>query len=538
MILLIDNYDSFVFNIKTMLMQLTNDEIAVYRNDKITIDEIKRLNPSAIILSPGPKHPKDSGICLEIFKAKLAVPVLGICLGHQALGFSFGAKIKRLDEVAHAVSSQITLIKQNELFSEFPKTLSVMRYHSLEVTNLPDELEALAYTDDNVLMAMRHKNLPYYGVQFHPESYFSEYGLKIFENFLKLKGASKVQESAPKLTHFISKLQDNQGLDTDDFAKICQIIASREYEAVQLGALLVLITEKSLDERSLSALVSNILKYSQTFNDESEMIDIVGTGGDGFKSINVSTTTAFILAALGVKVAKHGNRAISSASGSSDVLVALKIPAFKSISEQIRVLDEQRLTFFHAPFFHSLVGEVKEVRQKLGVRTVFNVLGPLLHPNLSLKYQLMGNYHAPVHKLLAEVLRNLGRKHALVVRGNDGMDEISICDETTIYELKDGEIFTYSVSPEQFGFKRAFHSEIVGGNAEDNAKILLNTLSGKQKGAKFDIVVLNAMFALYTANLVATPAQAKDIVLEAIHSGKVIDFFNAYQQRVQEYGKA
>lgn len=538
MILLIDNYDSFVFNIKTMLNQLTNDEIAVYRNDKITLDEIKRLSPNAIILSPGPKHPKDSGICLEIFKARLNVPVLGICLGHQALGLCFGAKIQRLKEVAHATSSQISLIAQSELFREFPKDFSVMRYHSLEVVDLPRELEALAYTKDKVLMAMRHKDLPYFGVQFHPESYFSEYGLKIFENFLKFKGqtSQKVSEK-PTLTSFITKLQDNQGLNTDDFAQICQIIASREYEAVQLGALLVLITEKSLDERSLSALVSNILKYSQTFNDESEMIDIVGTGGDGFKSINVSTTTAFILGALGVKVAKHGNRAISSASGSSDVLSALKIPAFDSIAKQVKVLDEQGLTFFHAPFFHSLVGEVKEVRAKLGVRTVFNVLGPLLHPNLSLKYQLMGNYHAPVHRLLIEVLRNLGRKHALVVRGNDGMDEISICDETSIYELKDGQIFNYTISPEQFGFKRAFHSEIVGGDAKQNAKILLDTLSGKQKGAKFDIVVLNAMFALYTANRVPTPAQAKDIVLEAIYSGKVIDFFNAYQSKVQGYDK-
>lgn len=538
MILLIDNYDSFVFNIKTMLNQLTNDEIAVYRNDKITLDEIKRLSPNAIILSPGPKHPKDSGICLEIFKARLNVPVLGICLGHQALGLCFGAKIQRLKEVAHATSSQISLIAQSELFREFPKDFSVMRYHSLEVVDLPSELEALAYTKDKVLMAMRHKDLPYFGVQFHPESYFSEYGLKIFENFLKFKGQTSQKASEkPTLTSFITKLQDNQGLNTDDFAQICQIIASREYEAVQLGALLVLITEKSLDERSLSALVSNILKYSQTFNDESEMIDIVGTGGDGFKSINVSTTTAFILGALGVKVAKHGNRAISSASGSSDVLSALKIPAFDSIAKQVKVLDEQGLTFFHAPFFHSLVGEVKEVRAKLGVRTVFNVLGPLLHPNLSLKYQLMGNYHAPVHRLLIEVLRNLGRKHALVVRGNDGMDEISICDETSIYELKDGQIFNYTISPEQFGFKRAFHSEIVGGDAKQNAKILLDTLSGKQKGAKFDIVVLNAMFALYTANRVPTPAQAKDIVLEAIHSGKVIDFFNAYQSKVQGYDK-
>lgn len=538
MILLIDNYDSFVFNIKTMLNQLTNDEIAVYRNDKITLDEIKRLSPNAIILSPGPKHPKDSGICLEIFKARLNVPVLGICLGHQALGLCFGAKIQRLKEVAHATSSQISLIAQSELFREFPKDFSVMRYHSLEVVDLPSELEALAYTKDKVLMAMRHKDLPYFGVQFHPESYFSEYGLKIFENFLKFKGQTSQKASEkPTLTSFITKLQDNQGLNTDDFAQICQIIASREYEAVQLGALLVLITEKSLDERSLSALVSNILKYSQTFNDESEMIDIVGTGGDGFKSINISTTTAFILGALGVKVAKHGNRAISSASGSSDVLSALKIPAFDSIAKQVKVLDEQGLTFFHAPFFHSLVGEVKEVRAKLGVRTVFNVLGPLLHPNLSLKYQLMGNYHAPVHRLLIEVLRNLGRKHALVVRGNDGMDEISICDETSIYELKDGQIFNYTISPEQFGFKRAFHSEIVGGDAKQNAKILLDTLSGKQKGAKFDIVVLNAMFALYTANRVPTPAQAKDIVLEAIHSGKVIDFFNAYQSKVQGYDK-
>ena len=538
MILLIDNYDSFVFNIKTMLNQLTNDEIAVYRNDKITLDEIKRLSPNAIILSPGPKHPKDSGVCLEIFKARLNVPVLGICLGHQALGLCFGAKIQRLKEVAHATSSQISLIAQSELFREFPKDFSVMRYHSLEVVDLPSELEALAYTKDKVLMAMRHKDLPYFGVQFHPESYFSEYGLKIFENFLKFKGqASQKASEKPTLTGFITKLQDNQGLNTDDFAQICQIIASREYEAVQLGALLVLITEKSLDERSLSALVSNILKYSQTFNDESEMIDIVGTGGDGFKSINISTTTAFILGALGVKVAKHGNRAISSASGSSDVLSALKIPAFDSITKQVKVLDEQGLTFFHAPFFHSLVGEVKEVRAKLGVRTVFNVLGPLLHPNLSLKYQLMGNYHAPVHRLLIEVLRNLGRKHALVVRGNDGMDEISICDETSIYELKDGQIFNYTISPEQFGFKRAFHSEIVGGDAKQNAKILLDTLSGKQKGAKFDIVVLNAMFALYTANRVPTPAAAKDIVLEAIHSGKVIDFFNAYQSKVQGYDK-
>lgn len=537
MILLIDNYDSFVFNIRAMLLGLTNDEILVVRNDKITLDEIKRLSPSSIILSPGPKHPKDSGVCLDIFRAKLDVPVLGICLGHQALGYCFNAKIKRLDKVAHAVSSRIKLVGESVIFRDFPREFSVMRYHSLQVCELSSELEALAFSEDGVLMAMKHRKFNYYGVQFHPESYFSEYGLKIFENFLSLQGLKKPKFTPPNLAHFINKLQDNERLDDEDFAQICKIIASKDYEAVQLGALLVLITEKSLDEHSLSALVSNVLKYSQTFNDSSEMLDIVGTGGDGFKSINISTTTAFIMAALGVKVAKHGNRAVSSASGSSDVLAALGIPAFDSVAKQVKVLNETGLTFFHAPFFHSLVGEVKDVRSKLGVRTVFNVLGPLLHPNLSLKYQLMGNYHAPVHRLLAEVLRNLGRKHALVARGNEGLDELSICNETSIYELKDGEILHYSVSPEQFGFKRAMIDEIRGGDAKANAKTLLDTLCGKQQGAKFDIVVLNAMFALYTANRAKSPSQAKEIVLDAINSGKVMEFFEKFRAFVQKFDK-
>ena len=304
---------------------------------------------------------------------------------------------------------------------------------------------------------------------------------------------------------------------------------SKEYEPLQIAALLILITEKSLNQKSLSAFVQNILRYSKTFSDESEMIDICGTGGDGFKSINVSTAVAFILASLGVKVAKHGNRAVSSSSGSSDVLEALQIPVPASLEEGLKLLEEKNLNFFHAPFFHPLVGELREIRSKLGVRTVFNVLGPLLHPNLKLKYQLMGNYHAPVHRLLAEVLKSLGRKHALVVRGNDGMDELSICDESKIIELKDNEIYEYNIAPEQFGFKRAFHSEILGSSPENNAKDLELILSAKLKGAKFDIVVLNAMFALYTANKAASPLQAKDVILEALNSGLVYEFFKAYQ---------
>ncbi|MBS4268392.1 anthranilate phosphoribosyltransferase [Campylobacter vulpis] len=527
MILLIDNYDSFVYNVKLMLEKLSDDEIKVVRNDKINLNEIKALNPSHIILSPGPKHPKDSGICLEIFKERLEIPVLGICLGHQALGLSFNAKIKRLENIAHAKNSTLNIEKESILFKNLPKSFKIMRYHSLEVVELSENLEALSYSEDGILMAIKHKNLPYFGIQFHPESYFSEYGLQIFSNFLNAH--KKEDKKERNLSPYLHKLSEDIALESEDFKHICEFIMSKEYEPLQIAALLILITEKSLNQKSLSAFVQNILRYSKTFSDESEMIDICGTGGDGFKSINVSTAVAFILAALGVKVAKHGNRAISSSSGSSDVLEALQIPAPPSLEEGLKLLEKKNFNFFHAPFFHPLVGELIEIRSKLGVRTVFNVLGPLLHPNLKLKYRLMGNYHAPVHRLLAEVLKALGRKHALVVRGNDGMDELSICDESKIIELKNNEIYEYNIAPEQFGFKRAFYSEILGSSPENNAKDLELILSAKLKGAKFDIVVLNAMFALYTANKAQSPLAAKDIVLEALYSGRVYEYFKAYQ---------
>ena len=294
---------------------------------------------------------------------------------------------------------------------------------------------------------------------------------------------------------------------------------------VQLGALLVLISEKSLYPESLTAFVRNILAYSTTFADESPMIDLCGTGGDGLKTINISTTVAFIVAAMGVKVAKHGNRSVTSQSGSSDVLGQLGVPLENNLLTQLEHLQKEHLAFFHAPFFHSLVGEVKEVRQRLGIRTVFNVLGPLLHPNTKLKYQLVGLYHEPVQRLYAETLQLLGRKHALVVRGNDGLDEITLCDETKIVEVKEGKILEYTIAPEMFGFKRAFHADIQGGTPEENAAILLRTLKGEEQSPKSDIVILNAMFALYTADFVKHPAEAKPLIEEAIRSGKVYEHY-------------
>ena len=543
MILMIDNYDSFVFNVEQYLKEMTDDEVITVRNDAITIDDIKKMNPSKIIFSPGPKHPKDSGICLEILNNtdELGnIPILGICLGHQAIGMNFGGEIKRLENPLHGKTSEITVLSENSvLFKNLPKKFKVMRYHSLYVDDIPETLEVTAKSEDGVAMAVEHKSKNIFGIQFHPESFFTEYGKNMIRNFLNIEVSETLQNNINSkntnkkgnfidMNKYLKKLQENIALTDTDFREICKIIDSKNYDIVQLGALLVLISEKSLYPESLTAFVKNILEYSTTFEDDSDMIDVCGTGGDGFKTINISTAVAFILGAMGVNVAKHGNRAISSKSGSSDVLDKLGVPLENSLANQIEKLHVKNLAFFHAPFFHKLVGEVREVRSRLGIRTVFNILGPLLHPNTKLKYQLVGLYHEPVHRLYAETLQLLGRKHALTVRGNDGLDEITICDDTKIIEVKGEQILEYTISPESFGFKRAFHSEIEGGTPEENAEILVKILKGEEKSAKFDIVILNAMFALYTADVVDHPAKAKDMVLEAIESGKVYEFFENY----------
>ena len=543
MILLIDNYDSFVFNVEQYLKELTNEEVKTVRNDEITLEGIRELNPDRIVLSPGPKHPKDSGICLEILKNIDNIPILGICLGHQAFGLVFEGKIERLEIPLHGKTSEITVTDKNSiLFKDMPEKFNVMRYHSLYVSeeNLPEDLAVTAKSNDGIIMALEHRTKSIYGVQFHPESFFTEYGKNIIRNFIVNTKKISSQDYNEKIEELerkkadevfkksLKKLQDNIPLGDNDFKEICEVINSKNYDIVQLGALLVLISEKSLYPESLTAFVKNILEYSTTFSDDTPMIDLCGTGGDGLKTINISTTVAFIVAAMGVKVAKHGNKSVTSKSGSSDVIDKLGLTMEKSLITQLNKLENSNLAFFHAPFFHKLVGEVREVRQRLGIRTVFNVLGPLLHPNRKLKYQLVGLYHEPVHRLYAETLQLLGREHALVVRGNDGLDEISICDETKIVEVKGDKILEYTVSPETFGFKRAFHADIEGGTPEENAEILVRTLKGEENSPKSDIVILNAMFALYTANVVKHPAEAKSLILEAINSGKVYDFYKKY----------
>ena len=188
MILLIDNYDSFVFNVKQYVEDISGKRVHTVRNDSITIKDIKNLDPAGIILSPGPKHPADSNICLDILKSIPDIPVLGICLGHQAVGYSCSGMINRLSTPVHGKVSNVNIIKKEKLFRNIPEKFSAMRYHSLYISenNFPEELEILAKTDDGIIMAIKHKTKEIYGVQFHPESYFTDYGKEILKNFISI----------------------------------------------------------------------------------------------------------------------------------------------------------------------------------------------------------------------------------------------------------------------------------------------------------------------------------------------------------------
>lgn len=250
-----------------------------------------------------------------------------------------------------------------------------------------------------------------------------------------------------------------------------------------------------------------------------EVLEIVGTGGDNAHSFNISTTAAMVIAAAGVKVAKHGNRAASSLSGTADCLEALGVNIRQDPDKCLEMLKEAGFCFMFAQQYHSAMKYVGPIRKELGFRTVFNILGPLTNPAKP-EYFLLGVYDKYLVEPVAKVLASLGVKKALVVYGQDKLDEISISAPTTICELRDGFYRTSVIAPEDFGLVRGTKDEIVGGTPEENAQITRGILDGKIQGSRRGIVLLNAGAALYTAGKTASIGDGVKLAAEMIDSGK------------------
>ena len=250
-----------------------------------------------------------------------------------------------------------------------------------------------------------------------------------------------------------------------------------------------------------------------------DVLDIVGTGGDGTGTFNISTTAAFVIAASGISVAKHGNRSMSSKSGSADCLENLGVNISISPEKSEEVLEKTGICFMFAQGYHASMRFVGPVRKEIGIRNIFNVLGPLTNP-AGANLHITGVYSEALVEPIAKVFSNLGVKRGFVFYGSDGMDEVTVTGTTKVCEIDNGSFNTYEISPEQFGLKKYEMSELIGGNGAENAEITKQILSGKLKGAKRDIVVLNAALGIYAGGKAASIEDGVKTAQDIIDSGK------------------
>ena len=288
----------------------------------------------------------------------------------------------------------------------------------------------------------------------------------------------------------------------------------------QMGAFLAAMRFKGESIDEITACAEVMREKCVKLRPETDVLDIVGTGGDELHSFNISTVAAFVVAAGGVPVAKHGNRSVSSKCGSADVLEALGVNITLNAEQSGKVLAKTGMCFMLAQIYHAAMKHVAHVRRELGVRTIFNILGPLANP-AGANMQLLGVYDENLVEPMAGVLNNLGVKRAMVVHGHDGLDEITLTGTSTVCEVADGRLNSYFITPEQFGLTRCKLSELVGGGPQENAEIARRVLSGEE-GPKRDIVVLNSACCLYMSLNNITMRECVRMAGHIIDSGKAI----------------
>ncbi len=328
----------------------------------------------------------------------------------------------------------------------------------------------------------------------------------------------------------IVKIVDKQDLTYDEAYAVMNEIMSGETSATQNAAFLAALSTKSTKAETIDEIAgcaAAMRAHALNVPHDMQVMDIVGTGGDGAQSFNISTTSALVAAAGGVKVAKHGNRAASSKSGTADCLEALGVNIDQSPELCEKLLREVGICFFFAQKYHTSMKYVGAIRRELGIRTVFNILGPLTNP-ASPQMQLLGVYSESLVEPLARVLYSLGVSRGMVVYGQDKLDEISLSAKTTVCAFRNGAFDTYVIAPEDFGLARCDKSDLVGGTPEENAAITRGILSGTERGPKRDAVLLNAGAALYLGGKANSIKEGVLLAAEIIDSGAALQKLEAF----------
>jgi len=359
MYIIIDNFDSFTYNIYQYLSEICDEQIEVYRNDSISIKEIKEMNPSGIIISPGPGRPSGAGISSEvvrIFAGK--IPILGICLGHQVIGEVFGGKIVSSARIVHGMVEPVKNDGKG-IYRNLPSTFNLTRYHSLAVCreSFPEILEISAESEDGEIMGIRHKDYIIEGLQFHPESIESEQGKNLFRNFLNYR------REPFQIKKKLEKIMDNKDLSSEEASGFMEELTEGSLSEVHIAAFLSALNTKGVKAEEIAGCASVLQQKRIPIRTNEPVLDTCGTGGDGLGTFNISSFSALVAAAGGAVVAKHGNRAVSSKSGSADFYRELGIPVDISPTKAEKMIWEKKFAFLFAPLYHQAMKYAAPVRK-------------------------------------------------------------------------------------------------------------------------------------------------------------------------------
>ena len=332
----------------------------------------------------------------------------------------------------------------------------------------------------------------------------------------------------------ISKLVNKQSLTQNQAEQVMNQIMDGKATDAQIAAFITALRLKSETIDEITAFAKIMREKSQTIRPKaSYLVDTCGTGGDESGTFNISTTAAFVTSGAGLTVAKHGNKSVSSKSGSADVLRSLGVNIEVEVSHVERCLDEIGIGFLFAPLLHGAMKHAIGPRREIGIRTIFNILGPLTNP-AGAHSQVLGVYDYRLTEPLARVLQNLGSTHVFVVHGADGLDEITLTGKTFISELKYGEVENYEILPEDFGFERCKKEELLGGDSETNARITLDILKGKN-GPHRDIVLLNAAAVIVAGGKSKDLREGLKAASESIDSGMAMKKLDGLRRLTNEY---
>lgn len=517
MIAMIDNYDSFTYNVYQLLARITDEEIRVIRNDEIDLEGLKALNPSRLIVSPGPGGPEEAGVSVEAIRYFAGkIPVLGVCLGHQAIAHAFGAKVVRARNIRHGVAEEIALDGRG-LFRSVGTKAVFTRYHSLAVeeASLPKEFEVTARAADGEIMGIRHREYPLEGVQFHPESIASEAGEAVMRGFLSYR-----RENFP-FQQALAGLLRGEGMDRKTAELFMEDLTEGSLDERKTTAILTALAAKGPSAEEIAGCAAVLCRKKKTIPVSRELTDIVGTGGDGIGTFNISSMAALVAAACGLPVAKHGNRAVSSKSGAADFYEALGFKIDNSPEKSAKIVADTGFVFLFAPVYHSAMRFAAPVRRIMGVKTIMNLVGPLSNP-AGAKYQMIGVYEKSLMLPVARASVMLGCERVMVVSSRDGLDEISPCAPTEAVEMdSSGNVREYVIDPQAFGISGCTLQGLLGGDSAENARLAAALLAGVGDPSIREATALNAGAALYVSGKAETLESGYRRALEALKDGSV-----------------